>query len=150
MRDPRAKVRSATGRSDGLPSGGGLASWERDGACERPLAARRRTTSSAENLLRSGAAALTTASLGGPAAHFGDVRTTIFPRASPDSMSRCAFDDLLCGVLSVGGLTQHAKGEPVDVVLNRLEDRVCRDFVPCRRGSRVRRGRWCVRGSSLN
>ena len=58
--------------------------------------------------------------------------------------------DLLCGVLSVGGLTQHAKGEPVDVVLNRLEDRVCRDSVPCRRGSRVRRGRWCVRGSSLN
>ena len=52
-------------------------------------------------------------------------------------MSRCAFDDLLCGVLSVGGLTQHAKGEPVDVVLNRLEDRVCRDFVPCRRGSRA-------------
>ncbi len=45
-------------------------------------------------------------------------------------------EDLLCGVLRVGGVTQHAKRKPVDVVLNRLEDRVGRDLVPLRRGSR--------------
>jgi len=46
-------------------------------------------------------------------------------------------EDLLCGVLRVGGVTQHAKRKPVDVVLNRLEDRVGRDLVPLRRGSRA-------------
>lgn len=51
---PRKKLRSATGRSHGLASGGGRGFCERDGACERPLRRPHTDTDSPRRIRRTG------------------------------------------------------------------------------------------------